>query len=169
MARDGAEVALVWRPVNLASGAEKICAYYQGQADRKGIRLVLVPAGPETFVWADAVATAVVLDNLLSNAIKYSPPGAEVQVRVVTEPGHQVCSVCDQGPGLGPEQQAKLFQRGARLGSVPTGGEESTGFGLAVAKELIDRLGGELWCESEVGKGSCFSFRLPLYAEEQQG
>ncbi len=131
---------------------------------------MLAPApGPETFVWADAVATAVVLDNLMSNAVKYSPHGAEVRACVVSEPGHQVCSVRDQGPGLSPEQQAKLFQRGARLGSVPTGGEESTDYGLAVAKELIDRLGRELWCESEVGKGSCFSFRLPLYVEGQHG
>ena len=54
-----------------------------------------------------------------------------------------------------------------KLGSVPTGGESASGYGLAVAKELIDRLNGDLWCESELGAGACFSFRLPTYQEQQ--
>ncbi len=50
---------------------------------------------------------------------------------------------------------------------MATGGELSSGYGLAVAKELIDKLGGDLWCESTLGEGSCFSFRLPAYQEQQ--
>jgi signal transduction histidine kinase len=61
----------------------------------------------------------------------------------------------------------QLFQRGIKLSSVPTGGEPSSGYGLAVAKELIDKLGGDLWCESTFGAGVCFSFRLPVYQEKQ--
>ena len=77
-----------------------------------------------------------------------------------------VCSVRDEGPGLSQEDQAKLFQRGIKLSSVPTGGEPSSGYVLAVAKELINKLGG-LWCESTYGTGACFSFRLPVYQEKQ--
>ena len=77
-----------------------------------------------------------------------------------------VCSVRDEGPGLTQEDQAKLFQRGVRLSSVPTGGEASSGYGLAVAKELISKLAGDLWCESTLGAGACFSFRLPAYREQ---
>jgi signal transduction histidine kinase len=103
-----------------------------------------------------------VLDNLVTNAIKYSPPGKRIWLRVTREPGAVVCSIQDEGPGLSPEDQARLFQRGVRLSAVPTGGESSTGYGLAVADELITRLGGTIWCDSILGHGACFSFRLPV-------
>lgn len=103
------------------------------------------------------------LDNLLSNAIKFSPPGKRVWVRLRAEPSWVVCSVQDEGPGISADDQAKLFQKGARLGTVPTAGEPSTGYGLAVVKELVGQLGGEVWCESQPGRGACFSVRLPAW------
>src|SRR5262249_33728811 len=72
-----------------------------------------------------------------------------------------VCSVLDEGPGLSPEDQARLFQRGVRLTPQPTGGETSAGYGLAVAADLIGKLGGAIWCESILGRGAWFAFRLP--------
>jgi signal transduction histidine kinase len=68
-------------------------------------------------------------------------------------------------PGLGPEDRARLFQRGVRLSAQPTGGEPSTGYGLAVAKDLVGQLGGEIWCDSQPGQGACFSVRLPVWRE----
>jgi len=115
------------------------------------------------------VATAAVLDNLFSNAVKYSPPGTRIWGEVSADRDGVVCSVRDEGPGLSEEDKAKLFQPGARLTSKPTGGEPSTGYGLAVAKELIERLEGTIWCESALGKGACFSFRLPRYQEGVHG
>jgi signal transduction histidine kinase len=79
--------------------------------------------------------------------------------------GWGVCEVRDNGPGLSPADQARLFQRGVRLTPTPTGGEPSSGYGLAVAKELVEKLGGKIWCESVLGLGCCFSFRLPAYQE----
>jgi signal transduction histidine kinase len=67
---------------------------------------------------------------------------------------------------LSQEEQAQLFQRGVRLSPVPTGGEPSSGFGLAVAKELMDQLGGTLWCSSVLTHGATFSARLPVAREE---
>jgi two-component system sensor histidine kinase/response regulator len=113
------------------------------------------------------VAVAAVLDNLLSNAVKYSFPGKKIWVQLRGEMTTVVCSVRDEGPGLSREDQAKLFQRGIPLSSVATGGESSSGYGLAVAKELIDKLDGDLWCESTLGAGACFSFRLPTYQEQE--
>ena len=78
------------------------------------------------------------------------------------EPGYLVCTVQDEGPGLSPEEQGKLFQRGVRLSPAPTGGEPSNGYGLAVAKELVEKLEGEIWCESQQGKSASFNFRLPV-------
>ena len=109
------------------------------------------------------------LENLLSNAVKYSPSGKRIWVQLSAELDGVVCSVRDEGPGLSDEDQAKLFHRGAQLTPKPTGGESSTGYGFAVAKELIESLGGTIWCESVLGQGSCFSFRLPRYQEQLHG
>jgi signal transduction histidine kinase len=148
---------------------QRACSFYQRVADRKGIRVAVNPAARVPPVWADRVAVAAVLDNLLSNAIKYSPPGRTIQVLVEGDGDWVVCGVRDEGPGLSPEDQARLFQRGARLTPRPTAGEPSTGYGLAVAKELVESLGGQIWCESAVGQGSCFAFRLPTRPDTTQG
>src|SRR5205085_12319122 len=108
-------------------------------------RFLCEPAAHVPWVWTDRVALAAVLDNRLSNAVKYSEPGKRVWVRLRAEADHVVCSVQDEGPGLSPADQENLFQRGVRLSAVPTGGEPSTGYGLAVAKELVGNLGGALW------------------------
>ncbi len=160
--------------VDLCTIVANICNYYQVAASRKGIRMVWQPPPVSPcYVSTDSPAVAAVMDNLLSNAIKYSPHGTEVTVLVRayttadnnTDTGSYVCSVRDQGPGISAEDQLRLFQRGVRLSAVPTGDESTHGYGLAVAKELINLLGGEIWCESELGGGSTFSFRLPAYVD----
>jgi signal transduction histidine kinase len=153
--------ALRFEPVELAVLAERVCEYYRPLAERKAVRLSCSGAGRGTQVWTDRVAVAAVLDNLLSNALKYSPPGKRVSVQVQGDATSVICSVEDEGPGLSAEEQARLFQRGVRLGPVPTAGEPSSGYGLAVAKELVEQLGGTISCDSAQGRGSRFSFRLP--------
>jgi signal transduction histidine kinase len=150
---------------DLVTMVQRACSYYQRVADQKAIRITAAPAAGVPAVWADRVAVAAVLDNLLSNAIKFSPPGSAVRVEVRGEGDQVVCAVRDSGPGLSPEDQARLFQRGVRLTPKPTAGEPSTGYGLAVAKELVESLGGRIWCESAVGQGACFTFRLPAQRE----
>ena len=108
------------------------------------------------------MAVAAVMDNLLSNAVKYSDHGRKILVSIYRDADAIKCSVLDGGPGLSAEDQARLFQKGITLSSVPTGNEPATGYGLAVAKELIDLQGGTIWCESQIGQGACFSFRLPV-------
>ena len=146
---------------DLPTLVQRACSYYQAAADKKSIRLVVGAGIDVPPAWGDRVLVAAVLDNLLSNAIKYSPPGKQVLVEVRSDKDGVVCSVKDEGPGLSRDDQAKLFQRGARLTPKPTAGEGSTGYGLAVAKELIDQLGGKIWCLSTLGHGAAFSFRLP--------
>lgn len=153
--------------VNMTILTQRACSYFQRIADRKHIQIAYQPQADLLHAWTDRVAVAAILDNLLSNAVKYSPPGRSVRVTVQAKPAYVVCSVQDQGPGLSPEDQSKLFQRGVRLGSKPTGGEPALGYGLAVTKELVDRLGGEIWCDSQLGRGSTFSFGLPAYQEQE--
>jgi len=136
--------------------------YYTRVAKKKGVDLVGIEAEPSLEVWADRVGVAVVLDNLLSNAIKYTGAGRKVWVRLKREEQSGLCSVCDEGPGLTQEDLDRLFQRGVRLSAVPTAGEPSTGYGLAVTKWVMDNMRGEIWCDTEYGQGACFRFRLPL-------
>ena len=161
--KDVALQFMKWDSVQLVRRA---CNYYQHIADRKHISIFFSSAMDISPVWTDPVAAAVVLDNLLANAVKYSLPGKKIWVEMSNDVKNAVCSIRDEGPGLSPDDQTKLFQRGARLSSVPTGGESSSGYGLAVAKELIDKLGGDIWCESKLGAGACFSFSLPVYEEK---
>ncbi len=163
------DAKLRFEQVDLPLMVERFIRIYQRIANRKQVRCLGESTVDVPPVWTDRVATWAVLDNLLSNAVKYSPPGKRVWVEVSTERDGVVCSVRDEGPGLGEEDQAKLFQRGAQLTPKPTAGEPSTGYGLAVAKEFIERLGGTIWCESVLGQGSSFSFRLPRYQEQVHG
>jgi len=107
-----------------------------------------------------------VLDNLLSNAIKYSPPQTSIQVFAeVRDDGYLFLSVKDQGPGIPAAKKDRLFGTFEKLGVKPTGGEKSTGLGLAIVKKIILAHDGEVGVETEEGKGSCFFFSLPYYAE----
>jgi len=158
---------LTFEQVDLAVLVQRMCAFYQHKADSKQIRITYRASTEQANAWADRVAVAVVVDNLLSNAIKYSPRGKPITVTVRAERGMVVCDVRDEGPGLSVEDQAKLFQRGVRLSSVPTAGEVSTGYGLAVAQDLLRGQGGIIWCESELGRGCTFSFSVPEYRGQE--
>jgi signal transduction histidine kinase len=161
MTSAGPDAELRFDQVDLAILVQRFSTYYQRMANRKQIRCLLESTGDVPSVRTDRVTVAVVLDNLFSNAVKYSPPGKLIRVQVSAEPHWIVCSVRDEGPGLSQADQAKLFRRGVQLTPKPTGGEPSAGYGLAVAKEFVERLGGTIWCDSVLGQGACFSFRLP--------
>jgi signal transduction histidine kinase len=164
-----ADVSLRLEEIDLPTLVQRACSFYQRTGDKKSIRLVVGAAIDVPLVWADRVMVAATLDNLLSNAIKYSPPNKQVLVQVRGDGSAAVCSVKDEGPGLSRDDQSRLFQRGARLTPKPTGGEASTGYGLAVAKELVEKMGGTIWCQSTLGQGATFSFRLPARTNGDSG
>jgi len=148
--------------IDLALLVRRGCEYYRRIAGRKNIAISYKAEPRVPAVHSDSVAIGAVLDNLLSNAVKFSKPATHIRVSVAAEPSRVVCRVRDEGPGLTAADHKHLFKRGARLSAQPTGGEPSTGYGLAVAKELMDQLGGEIWCDSEPAEGACFAFALPL-------
>jgi signal transduction histidine kinase len=153
--------------VNIVVLLDRACQYFEGIARQKEIDISYRATGAIPMVLADRIGLAVVAENLISNAVKFSGSGTTVHVELVVEPGHVVCTVRDEGPGLSADDQARLYQKGVTLGAAPTAGEPSTGFGLALAKAFVDRMGGTLWCESEPGHGARFSFRLPATAALQ--
>lgn len=153
--------------VDLVSLARTVCEDYQERARKKDITLRIGSCPKEAQVQADAGALREVLDNLLSNAVKYSPHGKNVIMTIEVEAdGSVVWQVKDEGPGLTEEDRMRLFTKYARLTARPTGGEDSTGLGLAIVKKLIEAMKGEVWCESEWGKGAAFMVRLFCIAPE---
>ena len=108
-------------------------------------------------VSADEGRTRQVLSNLLCNANKFTPEGGQVTLRASTEKNELVIEVKDTGPGIPLERQTRLFQPYYASKSFP-----GLGLGLAICKQLIELQGGRIWCHSQPGKGSTFSFSLPL-------
>lgn len=109
---------------------------------------------------SDRIGQAV--DNLVSNAIKFSSPGTKINVILDRKGNAAKVSIQDEGPGISPEDQSRMFGEFQKLGNQPTGGEKSTGLGLAIVKKIIEAHGGSVGIESQIGKGSTFSFTIPL-------
>jgi len=99
--------------------------------------------------------------NLISNAIKYTEPGGIVVVTLAQNPNYIVGTVRDTGIGMTPEQMTHLYEEFYRTEEAKTMERQGTGLGLSIAKRIVDSYGGRLWVESELGKGSRFSFALP--------
>jgi len=102
--------------------------------------------------------------NLVGNAIKFTPEGGRIELRARTEDGNVRVEVRDNGPGIPPEEQKRIFDAFYRLRQAGQA-TEGTGLGLAITQSLVEAQGGRLGIESEPGKGSCFYFYLPAAAE----
>ncbi len=133
----------------------------QHLAERKNIILAVqqtdLPA-----VSFDSGAISQVISNFITNAIKFSPENTAITVKTNLEEGRTRFSVSDQGPGLSDEDQKLLFKEFQTLSAKPTGGEKSTGLGLAIARKLIHLHDGEIGAKSKLNQGSEFYFYLPL-------
>jgi len=113
-------------------------------------------------VYADELRLERILYNLLENAVKYSPQGGEIRVSVMPEEEHLVIGVSDRGIGISLSDQAKLFGPFQRLEGSRPEGAGGLGLGLLVCRRLVEAHGGQIWVESEPGRGSTFFFTVPL-------
>jgi signal transduction histidine kinase len=102
-----------------------------------------------------------ILLNLLSNAVKFTPEGGRIGINAKQADGSVEISVSDTGIGISPEDQAKIFEEFRQVGGDYAHKREGTGLGLTLVKKFVELHGGKIWVESEVGKGSTFSFTLP--------
>jgi len=122
---------------------------------------ILFTAEEKCMVNGDEMLLKEVFENLLSNAVKFSFPGKSIWVNVGRHGSFITFKVRDEGPGLKEEDKEKLFGRFQKLSAKPTGGESSTGLGLAIARDLIEMHGGKIRAESDHGQGTTFIVRLP--------
>ncbi|MCH7916142.1 MAG: HAMP domain-containing histidine kinase, partial [Deltaproteobacteria bacterium] len=102
-----------------------------------------------------------ILLNLLSNAVKFTPEGGRIEIKAIPVDDSVEISVSDTGIGITPEDQATIFEEFRQVGTADAQKHEGTGLGLTLAKKFVELHGGRIWVESEVGKGSTFTFTLP--------
>ena len=114
--------------------------------------------------WGDERWLALVLDNLVSNALKFSRSGGRVRVKLQDKGDFLMVSVSDDGIGVPPEDRDRVFERFYRASNRSEVSAPGTGLGLAIAREVVDKHGGKIWLESELGKGSTFHFVVPSAA-----
>jgi signal transduction histidine kinase len=103
----------------------------------------------------------LVLRNLMSNAIKYSGDGGVIKIYSERTKNKIRISVSDIGVGISEDMKNKIFTS-QRVNTYGTSNEPGTGLGLMLCKEFLEKIGGSIWVESEQGKGSIFSFDIPL-------
>ena len=126
--------------------------------------LTLASTGSIPQVRGDAQRLYQVVSNLVGNAIKYTPVRGEVAVTIWAEDNQVRLDVHDNGAGIPPEAQTRLFQRFYRAPNV-SAEQEGTGLGLAIVKSIIEQHGGQVWVTSAIGKGATFSVSLPIWQE----
>lgn len=110
----------------------------------------------------DNARISQVLDNLVSNAIKYSPDGGEVVVSLAQEDGHLACRVTDTGMGMSPEDASEVFDKFFRTSNVRRTAIPGVGLGLPISKAIVEAHGGTIDVDSTLGKGTIFTFRVPV-------
>ena len=126
------------------------------------VELVLTAPEPGPHVAADADGLLQVLVNLVENAVKYSPNGGRVELELEPVDGRVRFAVRDRGLGIPASEQERIFEKFFRLDPNLSRGVGGPGLGLYISRELVRRMGGRIRVESEPGRGSTFSFELPL-------
>ncbi len=148
------------------------CDMARPLAERKNIDL-LTEFEPELpAMYQDQARVQQILGNLLSNAIKFTPEGGRIDVRVRSDRRYALLEVADTGVGIAPEDQQTIFEKFRQGQTAMPGGDamtreySGTGLGLSIVKELCKLLGGEVSVESQLGRGSTFTVRIPWRLEE---
>ncbi|MBB6481785.1 hybrid sensor histidine kinase/response regulator [Spirochaeta isovalerica] len=140
---------------------ERLESIFFVSAEKKGISLKMkseeLPA-----VSFDRDRISQVIDNLISNAVKFTQPGGEIIINLKNKKGRVVFRVWDNGPGMSRYDKEHAFLEFQKLSAKPTGGETSTGLGLAICRKIVLMHKGRIWVESEPGQGAEFCFSLPL-------
>lgn len=143
----------------------EIIALNRLHAETKKISIVY-SSSTEIEVYADENMLRTVLRNLISNAIKFTNIGGKIHIYATLKQEHVEISIADNGIGINKEKSKMLFEIISNTTTVGTANENGSGLGLVLCKEFVNKNGGEIWVESEEGKGSNFKFTLPLHPLE---
>ena len=161
---EAGQVELEIAPFSLREALERGVVMVKERGMRNGVELGLTIDASVGIVAGDERRIRQVVFNLLSNAVKFTPAGGRVEMRSARVDGEVRVSVADTGPGVAPEDQARIFEEFQQT-EVGAEQREGTGLGLALSKRLVELHGGRIWIESTLGEGSTFTFTLPARAE----
>jgi len=154
-----------FKPLSMGQIINELLLAMRAQAEEKDLQLVAnVPADLPP-VRGDHDRVTQILTNLVANACQYTPSGGQITVTVRFTDGFVQVDVADTGIGIATEDQQKIFERFFRADHPLVHETDGTGLGLPIVKSLVELHGGRIWVESELGKGSTFSFTLPVAGE----
>ena len=163
---EAGQLTLALADYSLKDVVHSVFVAVESLADEKKLALrIEVPNNLPTGRGDERRLTQVLL-NLVGNAIKFTDQG-EVAIKASATNGAYTLSVCDTGPGIAPNDQAKIFEEFQQADSSATKKKGGTGLGLSIARRIIELHGGKIWVESEIGKGATFSINLPVKVEQQ--
>jgi signal transduction histidine kinase/HAMP domain-containing protein len=147
---------------NLASALSNAMTLVRERAQRHGIALELQEDPKLGEITADERKFKQIVVNLLSNAVKFTPDGGRIDVSARREADKVVIAVRDNGIGIALHDQAAVFEEFRQVGRDYTNKQEGTGLGLALTRRFVELHGGRIWLESEPGRGSTFTFSIPM-------
>lgn len=149
-------------PVDISGEVTAVLNELEPLAREKNIALNYAQTARPPQVLADAARFKEILINLVGNAIKYTPGPGQVNVTHHLRDGALETSVSDSGIGMSAEEQAKLFEKFYRVKNLETKNIQGTGLGLFIVKQIVEKMDGKIWVNSQSGRGSVFSFSLKL-------
>ncbi|HAM35238.1 MAG TPA: hypothetical protein DEB40_13900 [Elusimicrobia bacterium] len=149
-------------PVALDQVVRASAETHRRAAEEGGKTVSVDISGNLPAVMGDAKWLGMAVDNLISNAVKFTRPGGSVAVRVADKGAEVEVSVTDDGVGIHPDDQGRIFEKFYRARNRSEVAASGTGLGLTISKEVVARHGGKIWFHSEVGKGTRFYITLPL-------
>ena len=156
------ETIVTGETVDLVTFLGPIFRMYQVRAREKGIDLVYNEKRPPVFVRVSTLGFTRVMDNLLSNAFKFTPAKGRIEMAVEAAGAAARVTVRDTGIGIPDEIKGTVFQRFTAAGRAGTDSEASTGLGLSIARDIVEKHNGRIWFESLKGQGTTFFVELPL-------
>jgi two-component system, OmpR family, sensor kinase len=159
---ESGQLVLEHRPVDLSALVRRVVTLNRALASRKGVGVEFEGQDLEITLMLDAEKIEQVLNNLIGNAVKFSEPGQTVRVACVGDEECVTVSVAYAGRGIPPDAVSTLFQPFTARPTKGTGGEKGIGLGLAIVRRIVQGHGGQIRVDTEPGRGSTFSFDLPV-------
>jgi signal transduction histidine kinase len=154
------------RPIDAEAALERALAVCNALARQRGVAVQIAERAPPTLVSGEANRLSQVLINLISNAIKYGRvEDGRVEIRSRRVDAEYIVEVSDNGPGIAPDEGAKIFEKFYRGRGTGQSGEAGAGLGLAISREIIARMCGRLELVPHAGRGALFRMALPVVAE----